>query len=46
MCCFRGTGVEEVFIPKSVEEIGLYAFLGCQKLEGVVFEEGSELKEL
>ena len=44
--CFRGTEIEEVFILKSVEEIGLYAFSGCQKLERVVFEEGSELKEL
>ena len=44
--CFRGTEVEEVFIPKSVEEIGLYAFSRCQKLERVVFEEGSELNEL
>ena len=46
VCCFRRTEIEEVFIPKSVEEIGLYAFLGCQRLERVVFEEGSELKEL
>ena len=27
--CFRETEIEEVFIPRSVEEIGLYAFLGC-----------------
>ena len=46
VCCFRGTEVEEVFVPKSVEEIGLYAFSGCRKLERVVFEEGSELREL
>ena len=46
VCCFRRTEVEEVFVPRSVEEIGLYAFSGCQKLERVVFEEGFKLRKL
>ena len=46
VCCFRGTEVEEVVIPKSVEEIGLYAFSGCQKLVKMIFEEGFQLREL
>ena len=46
VCCFRGTEIEEVFVSKSVEEIGLYAFSRCQKLERMIFEKGSELREL
>ena len=46
VCCFRGTEVEEVFVLKSVEEIGCCAFSRCRKLERMVFEEGFELREL
>ncbi|OHT04191.1 hypothetical protein TRFO_28361 [Tritrichomonas foetus] len=35
--------IKEVFIPKSVETIGEYAFYNCQNLENVVFEKDSQL---
>ena len=52
--CFKGSGLEEITIPKSVKRIdgeyvnGHYygAFYECTSLRKVVFQEGSELKEL
>ena len=37
---FKGTDIESVTIPKSVEEVGLYAFYGCEKLQKICVEDG------
>lgn len=37
-------GLESIFIPSGVEEVGMYAFLGCENLSSVVFGENSQLK--
>lgn len=39
-------GLEEVYIHKDVESIGLQAFEGCENLKKISFEEGSKLKEI
>lgn len=39
-------GLEEVYIHKDVEYIGLQAFEGCENLKKISFEEGSRLKEI
>lgn len=39
-------GLEEVYIHKDVEYIGLQAFEGCENLKKISFEEGSMLKEI
>ena len=44
--CFSMSGLEEITIPKSVETIEWSAFYRCESLWKVVFQEGSELKEL
>ena len=44
--CFNESGLEEIIIPKSVKTIEWSAFYGCKSLRKVVFQEGSELKEL
>ncbi len=41
---FRGTEVESVTVPASVEVIGRHAFYACAALEKVTFEDGSRLK--
>ena len=38
--------VNEIMIPKSVEHIGDNAFSGCKELINIVFENGSQLKEI
>ena len=38
--CFRSTNIEEVRIPKSVEEISCNAFAVCENMEKVTFEDG------
>ena len=38
--CFKLTNIEEVRIPKSVEEIGCNAFAFCENMEKVTFEDG------
>ena len=42
-CCFRCCGLEEVTIPKSVRNIGNYAFGNYPRLRSFTFEEGSQL---
>ena len=44
--CFKGSGLEEIIIPKSVKKIEWIAFSQCKNLQRVVFQEGSELREL
>ena len=39
------TGIKSVFIPASVKDVS-YAFFGCKNLNVVVFEEGSQLKDI
>ena len=41
-----GCPIEEIVIPKSVEEIGAAAFAGCDVLSRVVFMEPSSLKRI
>ena len=38
--------VNEIIIPKSVERIGDNAFSGCRELINIVFENGSQFKEI
>ena len=44
--CFWESGLEEINIPKSVKKIEKSVFSECKSLQKVVFEKGSELKEL
>ena len=44
--CFKESELEEITVPKSVKRLERWAFTGCESLQKVVFEEGSELKEL
>ena len=44
--CFYQSGLEEITIPRSVKRIEEGAFYECKSLQKVVFQEGSELKEL
>ena len=39
---FKNTNIESVTIPKSVEEVGLYAFYGCEKFQKICVEDGCE----
>ena len=41
---FRGSDIQELFVPRSVEEIQDEAFAECKKLERVTFAENSRLK--
>lgn len=44
---FKGCkSLETINIPKSVTTIGMSAFSFCEKLEQVIFEEGSQLKNI
>ena len=45
-CWFQNSGIEVVVVPASVREIGSYAFDGCEKLNSVIFAEGSGLEAL
>ena len=40
------SGIESVFISKTIKKIGSSAFYNCNNLKKVVFEEGSQLKSL
>ena len=42
---FNYTGIQQIFIPASVTDIS-NAFVGCPKLCGVFFEEGSQLTNM
>ena len=42
---FNYTGIQQIFIPASVTDIS-DAFVGCSKLCGVFFEEGSQLTNM
>ncbi|MBQ8319901.1 MAG: leucine-rich repeat protein [Clostridia bacterium] len=42
---FDRCGIENLFVPKSVKEMGS-AFAGCENLKTVTFEQGSKLKEI
>ena len=44
--CFYQSKLEEITIPKSVKMIEGSAFRECESLQKVVFQEGSELREL
>ncbi len=43
---FRGAAITRLVIPSSVTKIGVAAFANCNNLEEVVFESGSNLKEI
>ena len=43
---FSDSDIEKVVIPKTVRELGEYAFFQCEKLHDVVFEHGSRLKTI
>ena len=43
---FNGSGINEFNVPASVRTIGEYAFLDCQNLYRVTFEEGSSLESI
>ena len=43
---YSGEDYKRIFIPKSVLQIGDYAFDGCKNLKEVVIEEGSKLKTI
>lgn len=43
---FAYTGIEEFYIPNTVEEIGYAAFAGCSKLGKLTFESNSNLKTI
>ena len=49
-CCFYGSGLEEIVIPRKVKKIvgdDYYGtFNSCKNLRSVVFEQGSELTEI
>ncbi len=40
--CFRMTELQSVAIPASVQQIGESAFMGCSKLESVIFMDADE----
>ena len=44
--CFAGCDLKEVAIPRSVVEIGEYAFVACKSLRRVTFQEGSKLQKI
>ena len=44
--CFRNTKITEIVIPKSVKIIESSAFWGCRGLHKVVFDKGSEIKDI
>lgn len=43
---FHNTEIKKITIPKSVIKIGDSAFVDCENLREVVFEEGSKLEEI
>jgi hypothetical protein len=43
---FKGVPIKKITIPKSVTEIGNYAFSDCNDLLEIVFESGSKLKDV
>ena len=44
--CFDRTNLEEIVIPRSVQEIQKSTFSGCANLREVIFEKGSALERL
>lgn len=43
---FASTSISKITIPKTVEYIGISAFMYCNNLREVIFEEGSEIAEI
>ncbi|MFI3229772.1 MAG: leucine-rich repeat protein, partial [Bacillota bacterium] len=43
---FYGIAASTITIPASVTKIGIYAFYSCSNLEELLFESGSQLKEI
>lgn len=43
---FRGSYITRLVIPASITKVGVAAFANCSRLEEVVFEEGTTLKEI
>ncbi len=43
---YKCTNLQCVVIPKTVEEIGYYAFQSCENLEQVIFDEDSALRKI
>ncbi len=43
---FRGASYTSVYIPESIEKIGMAAFANCYYLQKVTYAEGSPLKEI
>lgn len=43
---FRGAAYSSVYIPESIEKIGMAAFANCSYLQKVTYAEGSPLKEI
>ena len=43
---FSQTEITSVTIPASVENIGSMAFISCQNLESIIFEDGSNLENI
>ena len=39
-CCFCNSGIEEVTLPSTLEEVGEDAFKDCKRLKVVWLEEG------
>ena len=49
--CFYKSGLEEIVVPRKVKKIGGYyffggAFQGCENLQNIIFDQGSELTEI
>ena len=45
--CFEDNKeMKEIVIPKEIKELGKESFLYCINLEKIIFEEGSEIKEI
>lgn len=43
---FASTNISKITIPKTVKNIGISAFMYCNNLQEVIFEEGSEIEAI
>lgn len=43
---FRGAAITKLVLPSSITKVGVAAFANCNRLEKVVFEEGTTLNEI
>ena len=41
-CCFYGSGLEEITLPKALKNIGNLAFTDCKDLKTIYVENGCE----